>query len=292
MAKFKHYDYDQTVMVPVCLTEQLMAGTLEFAIHQLVETKIDISRFNERYKNDETGCPAYDPKILLKAILFGYARGLISSRKIERACRENIIFMALCCGQCPDHTTISTFIASLQTDILPIFRDVLLACEQQGLLGGTHLALDGCKLPANASQQWSGTFEQLQHKQTHMEEKLQHLLSEHTAQDQQDETSVPQTSEPDKLTKLKRKIENLQAFLATNKPKQGSKQKENKSNLTDNDSAQMQTSHGTIQGYNAQALVDSKCQVILHADAIGNDQDHGNLPPLLDGARENLSRRL
>ena len=94
MAKYRPYDYSQRVMVPVSLEDQLMAGTLEFAIHTLVEERIDLSIFDDRYKNDQTGRWAYDPKVLLKVILFAYSRGLISSRKMERACGENITFMA------------------------------------------------------------------------------------------------------------------------------------------------------------------------------------------------------
>ena len=84
MAKYKYCNYSQSVLIPVSLEEQLMPGTLEFAIHTLVETRLDTSVFDSRYTNDETGRLAYDPKILLKVVLFGYSRGLISSRQIER----------------------------------------------------------------------------------------------------------------------------------------------------------------------------------------------------------------
>jgi transposase len=151
MAKFKAYDYRQRVFLPVSLDEQLLPGTLEFAIHTLVETRLDTSGFEQRYRNDETGRTAYDPKILLKIVLLGYARGLISSRKIEQACRENVVFIALACGQQPDHSTIATFVSSMKDEIVPLFRDVLLVCQEMDLLGGTFFALDGLKLPSNAS---------------------------------------------------------------------------------------------------------------------------------------------
>ena len=85
MAKFKKYDSSQRIFLPVSLEEQLMPGTLEFAIHTLIENRLDMTVFNENYKNDETGRSAYSPKILLKVILLGYSRGLISSRQLERA---------------------------------------------------------------------------------------------------------------------------------------------------------------------------------------------------------------
>jgi transposase len=99
MAKFKAYEYSQRVFLPVSLEDQLLPGTLEFAIHTLVENRLNTSRFETNYRNDERGRMAYNPKILLKIVLLGYAGGLISSRKIEQARRENVVFIALACGQ-------------------------------------------------------------------------------------------------------------------------------------------------------------------------------------------------
>ena len=143
MAKYKPYDYSQSLLIPVSLQEQLMPGTLEFAIHTLVEGRMDMSVFDDKYQNDETGRRAYDPKVLLKAVLLAYSRGLISSRQIERACCENVTFMAMSCNQRPDHSTIATFVSSMKDQIKPLFRDILLVCEREGLLGGTFFAIDG-----------------------------------------------------------------------------------------------------------------------------------------------------
>ena len=116
MAKYKKYDYSQGLLIPVNLDEQLIPGTLAFAIHTLVETRMDTSIFDGRYNNDEAGCSAYDPKILLKVVLFGYSRGMTSSRKLERACLENVVFMALSCAQKPDHSTIAAFVSSMKEE--------------------------------------------------------------------------------------------------------------------------------------------------------------------------------
>ena len=114
MAKYKDYNYSQSIMVPVSLEKQLAPGTLEHAIHHIIEYRFDISSFNRRLSNDKAGRPAFNPKILLKIILLGYSRGIVSSRPLERACRENIIFMALTCGQEPDHSTIAAFVSSMK----------------------------------------------------------------------------------------------------------------------------------------------------------------------------------
>jgi transposase len=292
MAKFKTYDYRQRVLLPVSLEDQLMPGTLEFAIHTLVEKRLDMSIFEGKYCNDETGRAAYDPKIILKVVLLAYSRGLVSSRKIEQACRENVVFIALACGQQPDHSTIAAFVSSMKDEILPLFRDVLLVCEEMNLLGGTMFALDGCKLPSNASKEWSGTFPELHKKKQKIETKVAQLLEEQMQADRgQDEPSGPRAWGPSRqqqLEKLQRKAELIDKWLAENQPKLGAAGREKQSNITDNDSATMMTSHGVVQGYNSQALIDAKHQVIVHGEACGDGQDHGHIPPMLTGALGNL----
>ena len=161
MAKYKPYDYNQMNMLPVSLEKQLTPGTLEFAIHYIVEEELDLSKYNARYKNDIIGRKAIDPKVLIKVILLGYSRGLTSSRLSAKACRETVIFMAMTCGEIPDHSTIATFVSSMEEEITQIFTQILMICEEEGLLGGTHFSIDGVKLPSNASKECSGTFDEL-----------------------------------------------------------------------------------------------------------------------------------
>jgi transposase len=293
MARYKGYDYRQTVLIPVSFENQLLPGTLEFAIQELVERRMDTSIFGSRYKNDELGCPAYNPKILLKVILLAYARGLISSRKIEQTCRENITFMALACGQAPDHSTIAAFVASLKAEIVALFRDILLVCGEQDLLGGTHFALDGVKLPSNAAKEWSGTFTDLRRKQEKLEAKLQQVLAQHERADKEEAATAParpaeQQRRQEQLKRLEQQAARIEAFLAANEPKRGKQGQELQSNVTDNESAKMFTAHGVVQGYNSQALVDAKHQVIVHAAAFGNGQDYGHVPPMLEGAKAHM----
>ena len=291
MAKFKEYDYRQRVFLPVSLEDQLMPGTLEFAIHTLVEDRLDTSRFEQHYRNDDTGRTAYDPKILLKIVLLGYARGLISSRKIEQACRENVVFIALACGQQPDHSTIATFVSSMKDEILPLFREVLLVCQEMDLLGGTFFALDGLKLPSNASKEWSGTRSELHRKKERLETKVKELLTEHVQEDNRDDPPSGPGGGRDRerqVQRLQKQAERIGEWLKDNDPKYGTTGKEISSNLTDNDSAKMKTAHGVIQGYNSQALIDGKHQVIVHAQAFGQGQDYAHGPPMLEGALQNL----
>ena len=292
MAKYKPYDYGQRVMIPVSLEEQLVPGTLEFAIQALVEDRMDIGVFEDRYQNEETGRWAYDPRILLKVVLLGYARGLISSRKMEQACRENVTFMALACGQRPDHSTIAAFVSSMQDEIRPLFRDVLLVCEESGLLGGTFFALDGCKLPSNASKEWSGKISDLVRKKEKIERRVAELLRRQVEVDKREKEgkkdSIPGLNRPKQIERLRRKAERIRQFLRENGVRIGRSGKEVKSNVTDNESANRMTSHGVVQGYNGQAVVDGKFQVIVHGEAFGEGQDHYHVALMVAGVKENL----
>jgi transposase len=279
------------MLIPVSFEEQLMPGTLEFAIHTLVETRMDMSVFDDNYQNDETGRSAYNPKILLKVVLFAYSRGLVPSRRIERACCENVTFMALSGNQRPDHSTIAAFVSSMKDQILPLFCNILLVCEQENLLGGTSFALDGLKLPGNASMQWSGKLSEISKKREKIEHKVKQLLEEQITTDRDDNTDLTDKLRCEKqIEKLQKQAARIDNWLREIDAKIGVQGKELQSNVTDNDSAKMKTSHGTIQGYNGQALVDGKHQVVIHAEAFGSGQDNQHLAPMVDGAKENLQK--
>ena len=294
MAKYKDYDYSQDVLIPLSLEDQLKPGSLEFAIHTLVETRMNTSIFDDRYSNDETGRLAYDPKILLKIVLFGYSQGLLSSRKLERACKKDVTFMALSCLQYPDHSTIASFVSSMKDEISPLFRDILLVCEEEGLLSGTFFALDGLRVSSNASLGSSGKISDFIKKKEGIEKRVRELLEAQVDKDKSDDEDGDDNrpsgmSERDKqIEKLQKQADRIEGFLKENGPRIGKQGREIQSNLTDNESCKMFCSHGTIQGYNGQALVDKKHQVIIHAEAFGEGQDHHLIPPMLDGAKENM----
>lgn len=95
MPKYKHFSYDQGVMTAVNFNNQIVEGSIEYTINWLVNNKIDLTVFDNRYRNDSTGAPAYHPGILLKIILLAYSRGMISSREIARACRETSVMLGV-----------------------------------------------------------------------------------------------------------------------------------------------------------------------------------------------------
>jgi len=183
MAKYKPYSYAQGAFIPVHFDHQIQPGTFEFTLSHLIDNELDLTVFDSRFNNDETGAPAYDPKILLKVVLFAYSRGITSSRKIARACEENVVFMALSANTRPHFTTIADFISSLDKEMVHLFRNVLLVCDEMGLIGKEMFAIDGCKLPSNASKEWSGTKADFEKKAVKMERAVERIISQHQRTD-------------------------------------------------------------------------------------------------------------
>ena len=155
MARYKYIDTSPRFL-PVDLSAQLLPGTFEHAAHHLLHEAVDLSRFDARFRNDETGAPAYPPAMLLTVVLCAYAHGVVSSRGIERLCREHVTFIALCGDTAPHFTTIAHFVSTLGADIAHVFAAVLAICDRQGLVGREMFAIDGVKLPSNASKRRSG----------------------------------------------------------------------------------------------------------------------------------------
>jgi transposase len=288
MARYKEYCYEQTKLIPIAFSQQILPGTFEYTLNYLIDKEFDLSVFEKRYHNDETGAPAYDPAILLKIVLYAYSRGMTSSREIEQCCEQNIIFMALSADTHPHFTTIADFISSSREQIIELFCNVLLICEKLGLIGKEMFAVDGCKLGSNASKEWSGTKGELKKKQQKMEQAVRYLVEKHQEMDLKGSSDSLVEREQRQIDTLRARVKKLKSWLKENEEKVGKSGKPRKSNLTDNESAKMKSSHGVIQGYDGVATVDSKHQVVVHAEAFGQPQEHELLKPMIDGTRKNF----
>lgn len=293
MPNFKPYNHDQSSMVVINYRDQLQPGTFEYAIHYLIEHKLDLAIFFPDYKNDEGGRRAYDPAILLSIILFAYSKGITSSREIQWCCETNIIFKALSCDSVPHFTTIANFVSSHSTQIELLFEQILLVCHEQGLLGNELFAIDGCKMRSNAAKEHSGTFKELTDKSAKLRRQIKHHLKEHQQIDKQeskDEERKKRTEQT--ITTLSKAADRIDDFLKHSSPRigRGQRPKEVKSNITDNESAKMTTSKGTIQGYNGVAAVDKKHQIVVDAQAFGEGQEHHTLAPVLENIEARLKR--
>ncbi|KKL09046.1 hypothetical protein LCGC14_2569780, partial [marine sediment metagenome] len=205
-------------------------------------------------------------------------------RDIERLCNENVVFMALSADSHPHFTTVATFIAQMSDVIQQLFTEVLMVCDDQGLIGGDMFAIDGCKLPSNASKEHSGTHADLTKKRKKINRAVKRMLAKHREEDAsgQDNQHTRRTAEEKNIEELRKASRKIKKHLATTDDRRGINGKIVKSNITDNESAKMTTSKGTIQGYNGVATVDKKHQIIIDAQAFGEGQEHHTLQPVLE----------
>ena len=165
--------------MPVDFDKQVQPGSFEHALCQLVDHELDLAPFHARYNNTDQGASAYDPAVLLKIILLAYSRGIVASRRIEAACRENVLFMAVSGDSQPNFTTLAAFVSEMGDLAAKLFAQVLVICDRQGLIGREMFAIDGVKLPSNANKAKSGTRKDFQRQAEKMEQAARKMLDRH-----------------------------------------------------------------------------------------------------------------
>ena len=286
MARYKRIDTSPRFL-PVVLSEQLLPGTFEHALNHLLDHEVDLSGLDARFRNDATGAPAYPPAVLLKLILFAYSRGIVSSRAIGRACREHVTFIALCGDEAPHFTTLAAFIGELHDEIANVFTQVLFLCDAQGLIGRQMFAIDGVKLPSNASKAKSGTRSEFAREAGKIEGQVRKMLARHREQDARGAEPDLKAKEQLHIGALAQDAAKLRRWLKDNpEDRRGAKDSIRKSNRTDNESAKMATDKGVIQGYTGVAAVDSAHQIIVEAQAHGSGSEQALLIPVVEAMRD------
>jgi transposase len=286
MSRYRENERKQSIMVPIQFDQQIQPGTFEHAVDYLVDNEIDLREFEAVYQNDETGAPAIHPGTLLKIVLFAYSRGIISSRRIARACEENVLFMALSGDTRPHFTTIANFISSMGEKAVKVFTRVLAVCYTHGLIEKKMFAVDGCKISPNCSKEWSGTHAELEKKAKRIEESIEKLVERHREEDDQSEEPEQRKREEQAIENLEKSAQRIRAFLQDNEERLGVRGKPVKSNVTDNESAKMPSNHGVIQGYTGIATVDAKHQVVVDAQAFGDGSEAQHLESIIDSVEE------
>ncbi len=323
---FRAYDPDQVLLMAPVLSEWVPEGDLAHFVSDLVESALDLSPIYAAYE-EERGYPPYDPRLMLKLLIYGYAGGVASSRKLEAASYRDVAARMLCAGQHPDYRSIARFRARHLEALSELFVQALRLCKQARLIGLGTLALDGTKLRANASRHKAMSYERMVKKEVQLEgeiaalrKNVDALLAEAERTDaEEDERFGPEHRGDELPRELRRREQRLEVIReakaaleaeAAEREKarraemraQGKKPRRPPSgrdpfapkpkaqrNFTDPESKIMKTSDGSFhQCYNGQALVDSQTQVILAAELCDQAPDAEQLEPALDQLAENL----
>jgi transposase len=279
----RYRDIDMSArLLPVSLEAQLVPGSFAHAVYHLVG-ELDLSGFDAHYRNDVNGAPAHAPLMLLRAVLLAYAQGMVSSRAIERACRDNVVFIAITGDAKPHFTTIADFVSRSREAIASVFAQVLTILDGEGLIGREHFAIDGVKLPSNASKHRSGTRAEFLARAEKLERVATTMLERHRANDATPDAPAESAAVTKRIDRMTREAHQIRVWLTDHpEDRTGPGGGLRKSNLTDNESAKLATDKGVIQGYCGVAVVDDKYQIIVEAQAHGTGSEQELLLPVLD----------
>lgn len=323
---FRPYDPEQVLLMAPVLAEWVPEGDLAHFVSDLVETALDLSPIYAAYE-EERGSPPYDPRLMLKLLIYGYATGVVSSRKLEAATYRDVAVRMLCADQHPDYRSIARFRRRHLAALAELFVQALRLCKQARLVGLGTLALDGTKLRANASRHRAMSYERMVKKETGLEaevallrERVGALLADAERVDaEEDERFGPDRRGDELPDELQRREQRLvvireakaaleaeaaerEAARRAELEAQGKKPRPPRDgrdpfapkpgaqrNFTDPESRIMKTSDGAYhQCFNGQAIVDSVAQVIVAAELSDEAPDARQLEPALDQLAENL----
>jgi len=316
---FRPYDPAQVLLMAPVLSEWVPEGDLAHFVSDLVEEALDLGPIYASYES-ERGYPPYDPRLMLKLLIHGYATGTCSSRKLEAATYRDVAVRMLCADQHPDYRSVARFRERHLQALADLFGETLRLCSEAGLLKLGTLALDGTKLRANASRHKAMSYERMERAEAELAAEVETLLAEAAATDRaEDELYGPDRRGdelPDELARRESRLERIREAKATleaearereearraemvaagrvpRRPPRGrdpfAPKPAEQRNFTDPDSKIMKTSSGAFeQCYNGQAVVDSHAQVIVASELSNLAPD----TPQLEGALAQLTQNL
>jgi transposase len=250
---------------------------------------VDAMDFNElgiAIKPHQIGCPSYDPRTMLKLLVYGYSYGIRSSRKLERATLHNVSFMWLMGGLKPDHKTIAEFRRNNKSALRGVLKQCARLCLKLNLISGNTLFVDGTLIRANASIKNSWTRQRCKKVLNKVDKKIEAILAECESVDreEQDQTSMVKMNQDLKDSQiLKTKVKNILKELK--------KEGKNSLNTTDPECVRTNGVHGSHAGYNAQSVVDEKYGLIVSSDVISENNDTGQFAEQVDQANKTLGEK-
>jgi transposase len=319
---FRAWLVDQPQLLPPSVTEFVPEGHVAHFVRNVVRDELDLSAILAAYA-EERGYPPYHPVMMTALLLYGYSRGVYSSRRLERACEERLDFLAVTAMNRPDHRTICAFRRRHLAALSDLFVQVLKLCQAAGLVQLGHVALDGTKIAANASKHKAMSYGRMKKAEAELKAEVEAWLAAAEAADAEEDARFGEARGDEMPEWVKDKAKRLEkireakaaleaeakaeqaakdaAQAASGKPprKGGRKPKtppgtpadKAQRNFTDPESRIMKGKDGFVQGYNAQAAVDAKAQVIVAHRLTDNAADVGQLIPMADAIEANTGAK-
>jgi transposase len=319
---FRSWDVDQSWLLPRSAHDFVPSGHLAHFVRDTVREALDLSAILQAY-GEERGQPPYHPGMLVALLLYGYSRGVYSSRQLARACEERMDFMAVTGLNRPDFRTVSDFRKRHLPALSDLFVQVLRLCQRAGLVKLGHVAVDGTKLQANASRHKAMSYQRMVMEEPKLAAEVKAWLdqaevadevedAQHGRERRGDEMPEWVANKQRRLERIRQAKAQLEAEAASDPanldpdgpgPSSGMQERgarkttpsdtppdKAQRNFTDSDSRIMPSQGGFIAGYNGQIAVDATHQVITAHRLSTNPADFSALVPLIDQTRTNLGR--
>jgi transposase len=316
---YREYSPDQGLLLPTLLSDWLPEDHLAYFISDAVEA-MNLDAFHERYEGDGRRRQPFDPQMMVKVLIYGYASGVFSSRKIARKLREDVAFRVLSANNFPAHRTIREFRQLHLEEFSALFVQVVKLAQEAGLVRLGRVGIDGTKIKANASKHKAMSYGRMQDEEMRLQREIAGLLKQAEAQDQADEERCgPDDDDSGLPPELKRRAERLKVIQAAKARLEERQRQQDKAdaryvdelgqtrsmsgrrclrayavpepgaqeNFTDPDSCIMNTGAGFQQCYNAQAAVDEGSHLILASSVSRSPADYRHLVPMIDQAESN-----
>ena len=319
---FRPYHPDEPFLLPPDPREWLVEDHLAYFVSDTVDA-LNLQAFYAPYEGDGRRKQPYDPAMMLKVLIYGYATGVFSSRRIARKLREDVAFRVLSAGNFPAHRTISEFRKRHLEDFESVFVQILRIAREVGLVKLGTVAIDGSKVKANASRHKAMSYDRMQKEEKRLREEIRNLTRRARKEDEQEDRKYGRDRAgedlPAEISRRRDRLATIQAAKARlearqreadlkrgrhedddQQPKGGGRpykrafgvpEEKAQDNFTDPESRIMKTSSkGYEQCYNAQIAVDDTAQVIVAADVTQSASDSRQLRPVLDQVRKNTKQ--
>jgi len=285
---FRPYEPDQLLLMPPALSDWVPEKHLARFVGDLVDG-LDLSVIEDTY-DEERGYPPYHPRMMVKVLLYAYATGTYSSRRIEAKLEDSVAFRFLAAGNQPDFRTISDFRKRHGEALSELFGEVLRLCQKAGLVKLGRVAVDGTKIKANASKHKAMSYGRMKSTEAALQREADELLRRAAETDEEEDRRYGKDKRgdelPEELAHRESRLRKIREAMAELKaeakeraraegkdPRRAEPEDKAQRNFTDPESGIQKQGRTYIQGYNAQVAVDEQAQVIVsqHVTAVAPD---------------------
>lgn len=281
---YRHGDRHQMSLLPASI-EEYVGESDPVRVYDAFGEGLDFGRLGIEINPDKVGNSEYDPRSMVKLLVYGYSYGVKSSRKLERECYHNIAFIWLMGGLKPDHKTIAEFRRRNKGALKKILRQCAQLCLRLNLISGNVLFVDGTKIRANAGRGRSHDRAYYEKLLVELDQRIAKLLEESERVDQQEKgqgSYLALDKELSQPQKIQNRVKEVLESFQTEERKQ--------INLTDPDCAIMKSVQGSHASYNVQSVVDDQYGLIIQAEAVSETSDVNQFARQIEQANELLEK--